>query len=252
MTTLALKFPEQARSEKEMLPTMYDLPSENPEEPGVPDQFHTWQPELLSQTFCPPDYVPDRFMVATDMNLYYDAHHLKQYKRPDWYAALDVPFLYEEEDMRLSYVTWQEDIVPFIIVELLSPGTEKEDLGLTRRKSDKLPTKWEVYEQMLGVPYYAVFSRYTERLRMFRLTGGRYAEIDLPRQRVWLPELKLGLGVWHGTYQQKKRKWLRWFDGDGNWIPTPVEKERREKEIAQQQTKKLIAQLKALGIEPDI
>jgi hypothetical protein len=25
----------------ETLPTMYDLPSENPEEPGLPDEFHT-------------------------------------------------------------------------------------------------------------------------------------------------------------------------------------------------------------------
>ncbi|MCP4349539.1 MAG: hypothetical protein GY795_29000, partial [Desulfobacterales bacterium] len=47
----------------EMLPTMYDLPSENPEEPGVPDQFHTWQSELLTQTFVPPGHSPDRIMI---------------------------------------------------------------------------------------------------------------------------------------------------------------------------------------------
>lgn len=28
------------RSPKEVLPTMYDLPSEDPEEPGLPDEFH--------------------------------------------------------------------------------------------------------------------------------------------------------------------------------------------------------------------
>ncbi len=38
---------------KEMLPTMYDLPSENLEEPGLPDEFHLFQPELLRQTFRP-------------------------------------------------------------------------------------------------------------------------------------------------------------------------------------------------------
>jgi len=32
---------------KEALPTMYDLPSENPEEPGLPDDFHYYQPQLL-------------------------------------------------------------------------------------------------------------------------------------------------------------------------------------------------------------
>jgi hypothetical protein len=33
------------------LPTMYDLPSEDPEEPGLPDEFHDLQPQLLSRTF---------------------------------------------------------------------------------------------------------------------------------------------------------------------------------------------------------
>ena len=35
------------RSAKEFLPTMYDLPSEDPEEPGLPDEFHLLQPQLL-------------------------------------------------------------------------------------------------------------------------------------------------------------------------------------------------------------
>ncbi|MDM8550602.1 Uma2 family endonuclease [Desulfobacterales bacterium HSG2] len=295
-------------TERGLLPTMYDLPSENPDEPGV-DQFHIWQPALLTQTFCPPDYVPDRFMVATGMYLYYDVRHPKHYKRPDWYAVLGVPYLYEEHDLRLSYVIWQEGVVPFVVVELLSPETEDGELRSACRKYDELPTKWDVYEQILGVPYYAVFDPYTDQLRMFRLTGGRYVESILPEQRMWLPELKLGLGVWHGTHERVERKWLRWFDGENKWIPSLVEqrkiiqqerkviqqerkviqqeikilqqekksrekeidqrekeKERREKEIAQQEkeiaqqrlqeererTKKLIAQLKASGIEPDI
>jgi hypothetical protein len=28
------------QSPRETLPTMYDLPSEDPEEPGLPDEFH--------------------------------------------------------------------------------------------------------------------------------------------------------------------------------------------------------------------
>ncbi len=38
------------RSPRETLPTMYDLPSEDPEEPGLPDEFHDLQPQLLSRT----------------------------------------------------------------------------------------------------------------------------------------------------------------------------------------------------------
>ncbi|WP_178378180.1 hypothetical protein [Chroogloeocystis siderophila] len=35
------------RPARETLPTMYDLPSEDPQEPGLPDEFHDFQPELL-------------------------------------------------------------------------------------------------------------------------------------------------------------------------------------------------------------
>ena len=35
------------------LPTMYDLPSEEPGEPGLPDEFHLYQPQLLRETFQP-------------------------------------------------------------------------------------------------------------------------------------------------------------------------------------------------------
>jgi hypothetical protein len=47
------------RSAKETLPTMYDLPSEDTEESGLPDEFHLWQSELCSATFCPSTYSPD-------------------------------------------------------------------------------------------------------------------------------------------------------------------------------------------------
>lgn len=48
--------------------------------------------------------------------------------------------------------------------ELLSPGTEKEDLGQTLRDVNQPPSKWEVYEQILRVPYYIVFNRYNNQL----------------------------------------------------------------------------------------
>ncbi|MGB6014267.1 MAG: Uma2 family endonuclease, partial [Nodosilinea sp.] len=52
-------------------PTMYDLPSENPEESGLPDEFHLLQPELLRLTFRPPTYSADQVFAASDLNLYY-------------------------------------------------------------------------------------------------------------------------------------------------------------------------------------
>lgn len=222
------------RSPKDVLPTMYDLPSELIEDAGLPDQYHLWQAELLEQTFTPPNFPTDRVLVASDLNLYYDPRHPMWFKRPDWFAVLDVDRLYEQRDSRLSYVVWQEGVDPFIAIELLSPSTEKEDLGQSLREVNQPPTKWEVYEQILRIPYYVVFNRYTNELRVFELAKNRYREAILSIERVWLPEIELGLGLWSGTYQDLSRQWLRWFDALDNWLPTPTEREQQQVEMERQ------------------
>jgi Uma2 family endonuclease len=231
-------------SPKEVLPTMYDLPSEYPEDSGLPDEFHLFQPQLLRETFCPPNYPAEEVFVATDLNLYYDLRHTLWYKRPDWFAAVGVSRLYEQQNLRLSYVIWQEGVAPFVVVELLSPGTEKEDLGQTLREINQPPTKWEVYERILRVPYYIVFDRYTDKLQVFQLVADSYSELELSTPRVWMPSLELGLGLWQGSYQKIERLWLRWYDASGNWLFTPLERES-------QRANKLAAQLRELGVNPD-
>lgn len=95
----------------------------------MPDEYHYLQPQLLSATFRFTNYSSDQVFSVGDMNLYYDPRHTNWYKRPDWFAVVGVPRLYEQRDIRLSYVVWQEGVNPFVVVELLSPGTEDEDLG---------------------------------------------------------------------------------------------------------------------------
>ena len=163
-----------------------------------------------------------------------------------------MPRLYEQREPRLSYVIWQEGVDPFVVVELLSPGTEQEDLGQTLRDATQPPTKWEVYEQIIRIPYYIVFDRYTDDLQAFRLEGSRYKVLELPQPRVWIPELELGLGLWRGSYQGIERQWLRWFDAPGNWIPTPAEREAQLVERERRRVERLIEQLRSLGVEPDL
>jgi Uma2 family endonuclease len=251
------------RSPKEYLPTMYDLPSESAEEPGLPDQFHLWQPRLLDQTFCPPTHPPDQVFVASDLNLYFDPRNPQWHKRPDWFAVVGVPRLYEQQDLRLSYVIWQEGVDPFIVIEFLSPSTEKEDLGKTLREATQAPPKWEVYEQILRVPYYVVFNRYTNQLRVFRHIAAHYEELTLPQSRLWIPELEIGLGLWTGIYENCERQWLRWYDALGNWLPTPeeqqhqraeqerqrAEQERQRAEQAEQELTQLKVRLKTMGVD---
>jgi Uma2 family endonuclease len=238
---------------------MYDLPSENPEEPGLPDEFHDLQPQLLSATLRLRNYAKSDIFTGTDLNLYYDVRHPQWYKRPDWFLVLGVSRLYEGKDLRSSYVLWQEGVDPFVVVELLSPGTEKEDLGDraellaetqaseqaepgTANDEARPPRKWEVYEQILRVPYYLVFSRYTNQLRFFQLVGGRYQEqsIDPQQPRIWIPELELGIGLWNGIFEGVERQWLRWYDDRGDWIATDAERANR-----------LAARLRQLGEDPD-
>ncbi|WP_008313764.1 Uma2 family endonuclease [Leptolyngbya sp. PCC 6406] len=234
---------------RQVLPTMYDLPSEVVGEPGLPDEFHLLQPELLRLTFRPPAYPDDEVFAASDLNLYYDPRHSQWYKRPDWFGVLGVPRLYGGTELRLSYVTWQEGIPPFVVVELLSPGTEKEDLGRTLREASQPPNKWTVYEQVLRIPYYFVFNRYTDEFQAFGLMMTEYRPLELDGQGVWLKEAELGLGLWQGRYQGVERRWLRWYDSDGNWLLTPAEQEKQRADAAEQENGRLRERLRQAGLE---
>ncbi len=193
-----------------------DIKSEDLQESGLPDEFHIIQPQLLRETFNPPSYPTNQIFTASNLNLYYDPRHPQRYKRPDWFAAVDTASFYTN-NLRLNYVVWQEGVNPFVVIELLSPGTEKEDLGETLPSTEQPPAKWQVYERILRIPYYIVFDYYTDVLRAFILQADRYTELNLEETRIWMPTLELGLGLWQGTYQGIDRLWLRWYDACGNW-----------------------------------
>ena len=283
------------RSPRETLPTMYDLPSEFPEEPGLPDVFHDLQPQLLSRTLQLANYTQDNYFTASDLNLYYDVHHPLWHKRPDWFLAVGVSALYDGHDLRRSYVVWQEGRPPCILVEFLSPGTEREDLGRFFEATDQVsdnetepltdaaapPGKLVVYEQYLRAPHYIVYSRYTRRLRYFKLIGGQYEEQSVQPScpMIWLTDLQVGLGLWEGTFEGVPGAWLRWCDQTGEWFLTDTEQERQAKEQERQakeqerqakeqerqakeqerqakeqerqRADKLAAKLRELGVNPD-
>ncbi len=250
-----------------ILPTMYELPSEDPEEPGLPDEFHDFQPQLLRETCQPSTYPSDQVFIGSDLNLYYDSRHPQWHKRPDWFLVVGVPRAQTQQDLRLSYVIWIEGVVPFLVVELLSPGTETEDLGQALREVNQPPTKWQTYEQILRVPYYVIFDRYQNQLRVFQLVGTHYQEMTVPEQRCWFADLQLGIGVWQGVYQDAEGLWLRWYDAS-QWIPTAAERaeqestrvqqerqrteqERQRAEQERQRADRLAAKLRELGIDPE-
>jgi Uma2 family endonuclease len=247
---------------------MYDLPSEHPED-GLPDEFHLLQPRLLNETFVPPGVDPGLVFTATDLYVYFDEEHPQWHKRPDWFAVIGVPRRVPTGDgLRLSYVMWQERVPPLVVVDLLSPETKREDLGQTVRRAGGVPTKWEVYEQVLGVRYYVVFDRITDELRAFELRRGRYEPARLRGGRLWVRRAGMSLGLWQGSYDGVERLWLRWFDREGNPIPNNDERaeaerqarqeadrraeaERQARERAEAERDRLRKRLRKLGVDPD-
>ena len=268
-TVIHIEQGDPPRSPKDVLPTMYDLPSENPKEPGLPDEFHALQPQLLSRTLSLRGYSRENCFTASDLNLYYSVRYPLWHKRPDWFLALGVPRLYEQRDLRRSYVLWQEGNPPYVVVEFLSPGTEAEDLGrfydetvegaegesitpvTTASDADQEettaspPGKFEVYETHLRVPHYFVYSHYTQCLRYFKLDGGQYEEqlLNPETPMVWLTDLEIGLSIWQGEFEGVTAAWLRWCEQEGNWLLTDTEQERLTRKQTQQQLEQAQIQL---------
>jgi Uma2 family endonuclease len=246
--------------------TMHDLPSEDPEESGLPDEFHDFQPALLRET-CQLQR-PD-FFVGVDLNLYYDPYHPLWHKRPDWFLALGVAPARTQADLRLSYVFWQEKVSPFLVVELLSPSTEDDDLGKIGQQKGQPTVKWDVYEQVLKVPFYVIYDRYENQLRVFALQDGQYQAMELTDSKFWFEQLGMGLGLWQGVYQGAEGKWLRWYDRPAapaehpadRWIPTAVEETLQANQRAEQEhlraererlrAEQLAEKLRSLGIDPN-
>jgi Uma2 family endonuclease len=154
---------------------------------------------------------------------------------PDGFLCLNVERHYDE-DLRLSYLLWEEEIPPILVLEVVStkPGGE-------------YTTKLDLYTQM-GVLYYVIYNpkrRRKAKLEIYKLTNGQY-ELQSGNP-FWMPEIGLGIGSERANYDDLTREWLYWYDEQERRYPTPEEQIERE----HQRAERLAAQLRALGIEPE-
>jgi Uma2 family endonuclease len=174
---------------------------------------------------------------------------------PDWFYVPNVPPTLDGQ-MRRSYVLWQEIISPLIVLEFVSGSGQEE--------RDKTPYagKFWVYEQAIRVPFYGIYEPNRASLEAYHLVEGRY-HLLAPNDRGHsaISPLGIELGIWEGNYQNTSLPWLRWWDSEGNLLPTGTERaeqesqraeqERQRAEIAEQENDRLRARLQALGIDPD-
>jgi hypothetical protein len=68
-----------------------------------------------------------------------------------------------------------------------------------------------------------------------------------PSQLGYMPEVGLGLTLWHGTFEEVEADWLRWTDRDGHLLPLG----RDRAEQAERRAERLAARLRELGVDPD-
>ena len=226
----------------------YDLPSYLPSAEELPDSDETPVDNELQELI--PGLLKSILLIiwaermdwffGIDMAVYYDPKESPIV--PDAFLSLGVERFYDEE-LRPSYVLWDENVVPIFALEIVSPTYRQE-------YSDKLAT----YEK-IGVLYYVIYSsrrRRKPRLEVYKLVNGKYVR---PSQYpVWMPEINLGIGCERGNYSGVTREWLYWYDAQGKRYLTPEERVKQEVQRAEaeaQRSQKLAQRLRELGIDPD-
>jgi Uma2 family endonuclease len=166
------------------------------------------------------------WFFGVDLRIYY--HPKQPAIAPDAFLSLGVERIIDE-NLRLAYLLWEEQHVPIMALEVVyhQPGGE-------------YTTKRKIYTQ-LEVLYYVIYSPLRDRkrtLEVYRLVNGKYRL--QPENPVWLPEIGLGIGCEHRTYQGITREWLYWYNEQGKRLLTPEER-----------VQILAERLRALGVDPD-
>jgi len=204
------------------------------EEPPLESYAHLQQILILLQCLEWLWQERNDYFAAANLTIYYSPNQKKSedFRGPDFFVVLGT----ERRLDRKSWVVWGEGgKYPDVIVEILSPSTAKIDRG----------EKKQIYQDIFRTPDYFWFDPETLEFQGFRLMEGQYQAIE-PTDRGWLWSDLLGLFL--GIYQQQ----LRYFNREGELIPTPAEvakQERQEKVLALQQIEQLKSRLRELGAD---
>ena len=171
-------------------------------------------------------------------------------KAPDWGYIANISTTREE--VIRSYTPQLQGEIPTIVMEFLSDS----EGGEYSTKPTYPPGKWFFYEQVLQVPYYAIFELREGALEVYRLGEGKRYESQKPASngRYWIETMNLFLGVWEGTRERRTGYWLRWWNQDGElllWSLELAQRERRRAEEEKQRADRLLQQLRAAGLEPE-
>jgi Uma2 family endonuclease len=177
------------------------------------------------------------FYAGGNMFIYYSARQVRHrdYSGPDFFFVQGEGV--DHDRPRQYWAIWDENArFPDVIIELLSPTTAEADRT----------TKKTLYERTFRTPEYILYDPDTQTLEGWRLVKRRYRRIKPnDRGRLWSEELELWVGTWPGDFQGHADLWLRFFDTDGNIVPTLGELERQRAEAAEAEVARLRQELQA-------
>ncbi|MFO7031975.1 hypothetical protein B9T07_18875 [Limnospira fusiformis CCALA 023] len=201
---------------------------------------------------------PDgQYAIAQDSGIYWRETDPPERgaEAPDWFYVPNVPPQLDGQ-YRRSYVLWREYTAPFVAIELASgDGSEERDktpLSRLPEGGNQKPGKFWVYEQIIRIPYYAIYLIKTHELEVYHWVDGRYHRLE-PNDRGHYAIATMGveLGVWSGSYQNQTQQWLRWWDNQGNLLLTGSELaklERQRADRAEQTQREAIPKLLSMGL----
>lgn len=208
----------------EYLPTEEDLPYSD--DTPVDNELQILIPDLLRAILSM--LWTDRmdWFFGVNMGVYYDPQLPAIV--PDGFLSLGVPRRKSQRG-RLSYVIWQEQVVPKLVLEFVSQTKGGE--------YDEKMTKYA----LIGVLYYVIYNpNYARRdkhdsFEVYRLENGVYVrQFGNP---FWMPEIELAIGYSRLTHDRWTREWLYWYDQNGNRFPAPqniIEQQRQQIEQERQ------------------
>ncbi|MGK7932484.1 MAG: Uma2 family endonuclease [Microcystaceae cyanobacterium] len=189
------------------------------------------------------------WFFGIDMGIYYNPEQPTIAIVPDAFLSIGVPRIVDS-DLRLSYVLWDEQVIPIMALEVVSQTRRGE---YTEKKED--------YRKM-GILYYVVYNplrKRKPRLEVYELQNGKYELLQ--DEPIWLSQINLGIGREIGVHQGVEREWLYWYDEQGKRYLISEERaieaqnqaaEARNQALkAQEKARKLEAKLRSLGIDPN-
>ena len=187
--------------------------------------------------------LPANALITTNYGICATVNQKIVVKAPDWayIPSIQIP----RKEVKRSYTPQLQGDIPVIVMEFLS-DTEGGEYSI---KPTYPPGKWFFYEQVLVVPNYIIFEPDVGELEVYHLDEQRRYQLQSPdvNNRYWIAQMGLSLGVWQGIRENRTGYWLRWWDEHGELLLWGSERVEQLSERA----KRLAAQLRAAGIEPE-